>query len=146
MKICSVYTILLAICLFAGMSMQANAQTNDSIANKGRWGVEGRAGKITDKISHRLNLNKVQYDKIYEINEDIIRRRDAVRADTGLPKKKHMQEMKALDTERSQRFKTVLTAAQYKRWNDWEMNKKEHLEEKMEKKRQKKEAKDSTQQ
>jgi hypothetical protein len=40
----------------------------------------------------------------------------------------------------------VFTAAQYKKWNDWEMTKKEHLEEKMEKKRVKKEARNATQQ
>lgn len=57
-----------------------------------------------------------------------------------------MTQFKALDSERSQRFKSVFTPAQYKKWNDWEMNKKEQLEQRMEKKRQKKEARDSTQQ
>jgi hypothetical protein len=42
-----------------------------------------------------------------------------------------------LNEERSQRFKSVLTADQYKKWNDWELQKKEKMEAKMDKKQQK---------
>lgn len=138
MKIFSIYTALLLICLTGGIQLISHAQTADSTHNKSRWGVEGRADKISDKISREVGLNKDQYKKIYTINEDIIRRVDAVRANNSLPKKDKMQQLKALESERSQRFKNVLSATQYKKWNDWEMSKKEHLEAKMEKKRQRK--------
>jgi Spy/CpxP family protein refolding chaperone len=138
MKIFSLPSVLLLCCLLTGIRPATIAQTKDSTNNRGRWGVEGRADKISDKISRQVGLNRDQYQQIYNINADIIRRMDAIRANTELPKKERMQQFKALETERSQRFKNVLTAAQYKKWNDWEMSKKEHLEEKMEKKRQRK--------
>ncbi|TWF33600.1 hypothetical protein FHW36_11241 [Chitinophaga polysaccharea] len=141
MKIISAYMLLLLVCLVA-VTTGVHAQANDTAAvSRGRWTIEGRANKITDKISHKLNLNRAQTEKIYVINEDIVRRMDAVKKNTSLSKKERMTQFKALDSERSQRFKTVFTATQYKKWNDWEMNKKEHLEERMEKKRQKKELK-----
>ncbi|NLR61000.1 hypothetical protein HGH93_23055 [Chitinophaga polysaccharea] len=141
MKIISAYTLLLLVCLVA-VTTGVQAQANDTAAiSRGRWTIEGRANKITDKISHKLNLNRAQTEKIYVINEDIVRRMDAVKKNASLSKKERMTQFKALDSERSQRFKTVFTASQYKKWNDWEMNKKEHLEARMEKKRQKKELK-----
>lgn len=140
MKIFSLYTALLLCCLLGGFQLTTAAQTKDSTSLGGRWGVEGRADKISDKISKQVGLNRDQYQKIYAINEDIIRRRDVIHTNKELPKKERMQQLKALDSERSQRFKDVLTATQYKRWNDWEMRKKEHLEAKMEKKRQRKQA------
>lgn len=141
MKIISAYMLLLLVCLVAATT-GVHAQANDTAAiSRGRWTIEGRANKITDKISHKLNLNRAQTEKIYVINEDIVRRMDAVKKNASLSKKERMTQFKALDSERSQRFKTVFTAAQYKKWNDWEMNKKEHLEARMEKKRQKKELK-----
>lgn len=141
MKIISAYMLLLLVCLVA-VTTGVHAQANDTAAvSRGRWTIEGRANKITDKISHKLNLNRAQTEKIYVINEDIVRRMDAVKKNASLSKKERMTQFKALDSERSQRFKTVFTATQYKKWNDWEMNKKEHLEARMEKKRQKKELK-----
>ncbi|HEY9262818.1 hypothetical protein [Chitinophaga sp.] len=144
MKFISVYTQVLLACFFVVMTTTAVAQVKDSTTSTGRWTAEGRADKITDKISHKLGLNKEQSKKIYVINEDIVRRMDAVKTDTSLTKKEKMTQFKALDSERSQRFKMVFTASQYKKWNDWEMNKKDQLEQKMEKKRVKKETKDST--
>lgn len=139
----SIYTQVLRICLLAVITTSAFAQTKDSTDIKGRWSVEGRADKITDKISHKIGLNKEQSQKTYEINEDIVRRRDAVKNNPSLTQKERMTQFKALDSERSQRFKTVFTATQYKKWNNWEMNKKEHLEQKMEKKRLKKQTKNA---
>jgi hypothetical protein len=146
MKFISVYTQLLLTCFLVAITTTTFAQVKDSSATQGRWSIEGRADKITDKISHKIGLNKEQEKKIYVINEDIVRRMDAVKTNTALTKKERMTQFKALDSERSQRFKSVFTAAQYKKWNDWEMTKKEHLEEKMEKKRVKKEARNATQQ
>lgn len=146
MKFIAVYTQVLLACFFVAITTTAVAQVKDTSAATGRWTVEGRANKITDKISHKIGLNKEQSKKIYVINEDIVRRMDAVKTNTALTKKEQMTQFKALDSERSQRFKTVFTAAQYKKWNDWEMNKKEHLEQKLEKKRVKKETKDATSQ
>ncbi|HVI43389.1 MAG TPA: hypothetical protein VM802_00900 [Chitinophaga sp.] len=143
MKTSSIFTVLL-LCLLAGTGALAQSNT-DSTARKGRWGVEGRADKISDKISREVGLNKEQHHKIYVINEDIIRRMDVIRANKSLSRKERLQQLKTLDTERNQRFKTVFTAAQYKKWNDWDMYKKEHLEEKVEKKRQRKENRESTQ-
>ncbi|SEW56074.1 hypothetical protein [Chitinophaga arvensicola] len=139
MKFIAVYTSILFTCFFAAITTTTYAQVKDTTVNgKGRWTAEGRADKITDKISHKLNLNKDQEKKILVINQDIVRRMDAVKNDPSLSKKDRMTQFKSLDSERSQRFKTVLTPTQYKKWNDWEMNKKEHLEQKMEKKRTKK--------
>lgn len=138
MKFIAVYTWILFTCFFAVITAPTYAQVKDSVNGKGRWTAEGRADKITDKISHKLGLDKEQTQKILVINQDIVRRMDAVKNNPSLSKKDRMTQFKALDTERSQRFKTVFTPAQYKKWNDWEINKKEHLEQKMEKKRTKK--------
>lgn len=91
---------------------------------------------MSDKLSRELGLTKQQDKQIYSINEDIIRRVDEVRNNKSFSSKEKMQRIKVLNEERSQRFKTVLSVNQYRKWNDWELKKKEKLEAKMEKKRQ----------
>ncbi|MBV8254026.1 MAG: hypothetical protein JO154_15595 [Chitinophaga sp.] len=141
MKKVSAYTLIIAGFLLLGLSNSLFAQNNQpATANLGKWNVEGRADKMTDKISRRLGLTKDQSEEIYTINLDIIRRIDSVHANKALTSKERMSRVHHLNDERNQRFKTVLTATQYKIWNDWNLNKKEHLEAKMEKKRQRREA------
>ncbi|RFS21380.1 hypothetical protein DVR12_15890 [Chitinophaga silvatica] len=137
MKFNAARLLFLAIC-FCTTAITSHAQVQDTTMMRGRWSVEGRADKITDKISHKLALNKDQIRQIYAINLDIVRRMDEVKANSELTNKERMTQFKTLDTERSQRFKSVLTPTQFKKWTDWEMNKKDHLEAKMEKKRQRK--------
>jgi Spy/CpxP family protein refolding chaperone len=138
-------TVTAALFFFLMLVFQGNsyAQAKDSSSThkKGRWSAEKKADKISDKLYRELNLTHTQDEQIYAINEDIIRRRDAIKANKDLPAKDQMQQLKALNEERSQRFKTVLSPAQYKKWNDWEMKKREHLEAKMDKRQERKMAK-----
>jgi Spy/CpxP family protein refolding chaperone len=133
----------LLFCLMIVFQGYSHAQVKDSSSarQKGRWSAAGRADKISDKLYRELNLTHQQDEQIYAINEDIIRRRDAIKANKTLPAKDRMQQLKALNEERSQRFKTVLTPTQYKKWNDWEMKKREQLEAKMDKRQERKMAK-----
>ncbi|SFE78683.1 hypothetical protein SAMN05518672_11083 [Chitinophaga sp. CF118] len=125
------------LCMLFGIHSNSIAQTRDSTGKKVHWTAEERADKMSDKLDRRLNLSKEQDKEIHIINTDITKKIDAVKTNTSLAKKDKMQQIKALNEERSQRFKSVLTADQYKKWNDWEMQKKERLEAKMEKKQQK---------
>lgn len=126
--------------VFQGYS-HSQAKDSSSARQKGRWSAAGRADKMSDKLYRELNLTHQQDEQIYAINEDIIRRRDAIKANKDLAAKDRMQQLKALNEERNQRFKTVLTPAQYKKWNDWEMKKREQLEARMDKKQERKMAK-----
>lgn len=128
------YTGALLLCLLLSAHAQSMAQARDSSGGRHRWSAEGRADKMSDKLERQLNLSKEQGKQIHAINTDITRRRDAIRGNTALSKKDRMQQEKALNEERGQRFKSVLTPSQYKKWNDWEMKRKEHLEAKMDKK------------
>jgi Spy/CpxP family protein refolding chaperone len=127
----------LLLVLLLGNSATSFAQAKDTTKKKIHWTAEERADKMSDKLDRRLNLTNDQDKKIHEINVDITRRIDAVKANTSLQKKDKMQQIKSLNEERGQRFKSVLTADQYKKWNDWEMQKKEKMEAKMDKKQQK---------
>ncbi len=141
MKKVSAYTLILAGFLLLGLSDGLFAQNNQpATANLGKWNAEGRADKMTDKLTRQLGLNKDQSKEIYDINLDILKQTDSIHANKTLTSKERMGRLHHLNNERNQRFKTVLTAAQYKKWNDWNLNKKEHLEAKMEKKRQRREA------
>lgn len=127
----------LLFCLLLGVYSNGMAQVKDSIAKKQRWSPEERADKMSDKLDRRLNLTKQQDKDIHTINMDITKRMEALKKNTAISKKDKMQQAKALNEERSQRFKSVLTAEQYKRWNDWEMRKKEQMEARMDKKQEK---------
>lgn len=122
---------LSCLLLFAGT--QAFAQ-QDTTQHSKRWSAEGKADKMSDKLKHELNLSRQQEAKIYTINEDIIRRTDSIKHNSSLPQKTKMQHLQSLSAERNQRFKAVLSAEQYKKFNDWDMQKKEHLEAKMDRK------------
>ncbi|MBV7533876.1 hypothetical protein [Chitinophaga sp. sic0106] len=137
MKRFTAYAILLLSSLAISYTT-AVAQQKDSAAIRGRWDSEGVADKLTDKISRELKLSKAQTKEIYAINLDIAKKSEKVKFTKG-DNSKAMSEMNKLNNERNQRFKTVLTAAQYKKWTDWSLNKQEHLEAKIEKKRQKQE-------
>ncbi|UCJ05867.1 hypothetical protein KTO58_19545 [Chitinophaga pendula] len=135
-----IFTTTLLAGLLLGATITAMAQANDTTHRRQRWSAEDRADKFSDKLDRELHFNRDQDKQIHVINEDITRRMDAVKHNHTLPKKEKMQQMKALNEERGQRFKTVLTPAQYKKWNNWEMKKKERLEAKMDKKQQKRQA------
>ncbi|NIG56900.1 hypothetical protein [Chitinophaga sp. Cy-1792] len=141
MKLLTIYRIILCCSLVLALHPYLSAQSRDSVSTyQGRWDAEGRADKMTDKISRELGLSKSQSKEIYAINLDIVRRIDTVKSSKTITQKERMLQYNSLNNERNQRFKTVLTATQYKKWTDWDLKKKEHLEAKMEKKRQKKEA------
>lgn len=141
MKTMLKHTHLWLLCLLIGFATSGHAQTKDSTDKRIRWSAADRADKMGDKLNRQLNLNQQQNQDIYKINKDIIERMDAARNNKSLDNKERMRQVKQLNEERSQRFKNVLTASQYKKWNDWEMKKKEHLEQKMDKKHERKEAK-----
>ena len=131
----------LLVCLLLAFSGISMAQKSDSTATKKvRFTPEERANKMSDKLDRRLNLSKEQDKDIHTINTDITRRMEELKHNTTLSKKDKMQQIKALSEERSQRFKSVLTPDQYKKWNDWEMKKKEQMEARMDKKQQKRNA------
>lgn len=131
----------LLLCFFLTMSGSSMAQKRDtSYVKKVRFTPEQRADKMSDKLDRRLNLSKQQDKDIHTINTDIAQRMEAIKRNTTLPKKDKMQQVKALNEERNQRFKSVLTADQYKKWNDWELKKKEQMETRMDKKQQKRNA------
>lgn len=131
------YPGLLAAIILVLSSLPGFAQDT----SKGRWSASAKADKLSEKIDKELHLSKEQDKQIHAINQDISLRRDAIKRDTTISKKQKLAAINTLDTERNQRFKTVLTPTQYKKWNDWEMKKKEKLEAKMDKKQEKKLAK-----
>jgi len=141
MKTMLKHTHLWLLCLLIGFAASTHAQEKDSTYKRTRWNAADRADKMGDKLNRQLSLNQQQNQDIYKINKDIIERMDAARNNKSLDNKERMRQVKMLNEERSQRFKNVLTATQYKKWNDWEMKKKEHLEQKMDKKHERKEAK-----
>lgn len=127
----------LLVCLLLVLSGTGIAQKRDTLAvKKVRFTPEERADKMSDKLDRRLNLTKQQDKDIHEINTDIARRMEAIKHNNALSKKDKIQQMKALNEERNHRFKSVLTADQYKKWNDWEMRKKDQMEARMDKKQQ----------
>lgn len=131
----------LLLCFFLAMSGSSMAQNRDtSTVKKVRFTPEQRADKMSDKLDRRLNLTKQQDKDIHTINTDITQRMEAIKRNTTLSKKDKMAQVKALNEERNQRFKSVLSADQYKKWNDWELKKKEHMEARMDKKQQKRNA------
>lgn len=129
------------LCLLFALSSSSIAQMKDTTtAKRVRFTPEQRADKMSDKLDRRLNLSQQQDKDIHAINTDIAKRMDELKRNASLSKKDKMQQMKMLNEERSQRFKSVLTPDQYKKWNDWEMKKKEQMEARLDKKQQKKNA------
>ncbi|WP_148707170.1 hypothetical protein [Chitinophaga skermanii] len=137
MKLVIASSMMMAAMLIIGTHA---AQAQDTSARKTRWTAEGKADKMGDKLDRQLSLNKVQSKQVREINEDTFKKLDALRRDTSVSKRDRMQQIKDLNNERTQRFKTVLTPSQYKKWNDWELKKKEQLEAKMDRKQQRRES------
>lgn len=123
---------IIMLLLLTAFSVQAQQKT--------KWDAADKADKMSDKLYRELDLSKEQNKLIHNINDDISRRRDAAKKDTSLKARDLMKLRQTLDTERNNRFKTVLTPAQYKKWNDWEMKKKENLEAKMDRKQDKRQA------
>lgn len=123
---------IILLLLLTAFSAQAQQKT--------KWDAADKADKMSDKLYRELDLTKEQNKKIHDINEDISRRRDAAKKDTSLKPRDMMKVRQTLDAERSNRFKTVLTPVQYKKWNDWELKKKEQLEAKMDRKQDKRQA------
>ncbi|PUZ19932.1 hypothetical protein GA0116948_11961 [Chitinophaga costaii] len=120
--------------LFLVIIALSPARAQQDTSHSKRWTVAGRADKMSDKLKRELKLTSAQNAQILAINTDIIHRTDSIKHNSALPQKEKMQQLQGLSTERNQRFKSVLTAQQYKKFNDWNMQKKEHLEAKMDRK------------
>ncbi len=108
-------THLWLLCLLIGFTISGHAQAKDSTDKRTRWSAADRADKMGDKLNRQLSLNQQQNQDIYKINKDIIERMDAARNNKSLDNKGRMRQIKQLNEERSQRFKSVLTASQYKK-------------------------------
>ncbi len=131
--------IWLIIILLAATGLTVQAQ--DTARTRGhRWDAAGKADKMSDKLYRELDLSKDQRKAIYDINEDIARKRDAAKKDSSLTPRQRMQVYQQLDADRNRRFREVLSTSQYKKWNDWELMKKGDMEKKMDRKQEKKEA------
>ncbi len=85
-------------------------QAQDTTHARGhRWDAAGKADKMSDKLYRELNLSKEQAKSIYDINEDIARKRDAAKKDGALSSRQRMQRYQELDTDRNRRFREVLS-------------------------------------
>lgn len=131
--------IMLMTLLLATFTFAAKAQ-DPTQARGHRWDAAGKADKMSDKLYRELDLSKEQRKAIYDINEDIARKRDATKKDAAISSRQRMQVYQQLDTERNRRFREVLSPSQYKKWNDWELKKKGDMEKKMDRKQDKKDA------
>lgn len=129
-----IWMMTLLLTVFA---LAASAQ-DTTHARGHRWDAAGKADKMSDKLYRELDLTKDQRKAVYDINEDVARKRDAAKKDAALSSRQRMQVYQQLDTERNRRFREVLSPAQYKKWNDWELKKKTDMEKKMDRKQDKK--------
>lgn len=76
---------------------------------------------LTDSMKLKLALTDAQYPKVYQVNSDFAAKLKAVKA-TNEDKEVKKEKAKALNKEWSAALKNVLTAEQFKKFDD---NKKE---------------------
>lgn len=114
--------ITLFCCLFLLCSVLSHAQPDrQSEHSMHRLSAEKKAKKLSKIQARTLHLSVHQEQKITAINNDMAKRMDAIRMKAGMDRNTRIEKIKALKEERNDRYKEVLTADQYKRWNDWEM-------------------------
>ena len=100
-------TILGAAALFLALTTTAAAQENDKIAE---------AAKISaSQMKTQFTLNDNQYTQVVDVNKAYLKKVKDCKAsgETDVAKAKKMQ---ALNEERDNKFKSVLTATQYKKY------------------------------
>ncbi len=114
--------ITLFCCFFLLGSMLSQAQPDGHGEHSmHRLSAVKKAKKLSKIQARTLHLSAHQGQKITAINNDMAKQIDAIRMKAGMDKNTRIEKIKALKEERNDRYKEVLTADQYKRWNDWEM-------------------------
>ncbi len=79
-------------------------------------GVRGQGG--FDRIIEQLNLTDDQKPKVKAILEDQRKKMGELRQDTSLSREDQMAKMKTIREDTTAQLKTVLTADQFKKWQD----------------------------
>lgn len=106
------------------MLLQAQAEVHSPHTPR-RLSAEKRARKLEKTQARFLHLTGRQQQRMTAINNDQARKIDAIRMAKGMDRNTRVEKIKALKEERNNRYKEVLTADQYKKWNDYEMKKKQ---------------------
>lgn len=90
-----------------------------------RWSAYEKARKLSAKQVRRLKLNSQQAKQIRTINSSIGKRVDRLKESPGLNASGRMDRFKSLMDQRDNAYKKILNSDQFKKWNDWQIRRKE---------------------
>ncbi|AEA44912.1 hypothetical protein [Fluviicola taffensis] len=118
-------TFILAFVFLVGGTAMAQQQ-----AKKEHKTPEQRATGLTQKMTAKLGLDETQKTKIQNINLGIAQKNDAIRNNTSLSRDEKRTQLKETQTSRNSQYKEVLSADQYAKYEAWEKEKREKMQEK----------------
>ena len=91
-----------------------------------KFDPQAMAAKQSEKMKTELALNDAQYASVKSINEDFAGKQQALRDNTALSREDKMKQIKALNGEKSEALKKVLTADQHTKWEAYRAQQMEH--------------------
>ena len=118
-------TLILALIFLVGGS--AIAQQHEKRQPKT---AEERASNSAQKMKVKLGLDDAQTVRIHDINLEIAQKNDEIRKNTSLTREQKMTQLNENQNSRNTQYKEVLTADQYAKYEAWEKEKREKIQQK----------------
>ncbi|TWV98011.1 hypothetical protein [Chitinophaga pinensis] len=84
------------------------------------------AKALTDTMRTQLSLDDTQYSKVYDINADFMDKLAGVKGD-GDSKMAKFKKLKAIDEDRDKALKTVLSAEQFKSFQEFKKQNRQEM-------------------
>lgn len=119
-------TFILALAVLVGGTALAQQQQQ----KKERKTAEERATAQAQKMATKLGLDDNQKTKIHDINLGIAQKNDAIRENASLSREQKMAQLKENQDARNAQYKEVLTSDQYAKYEAWEKEKREKMQQK----------------
>lgn len=120
-------TLILALAMAFGATAMAQQPQHQK---RERKPAEERATNSAQKMKTKLGLDDAQTAKIHDINLRIAQKNDAIRDNTSLSREQKMAQLKETQTARNAQYKEVLTPDQYTKYEAWEKEKREKMQQK----------------
>lgn len=112
-------------------SQSAQQQPNQVQGNRQPKDAKTRAMHITKKMTKQLGLSPDVRDKVYEVNYATAQKMIDIDAKYSGDKKAGAAERKEIKEERDNRLKTLLSADQFAKWEQFERDQKKRAKSRM---------------
>lgn len=110
---------LVVVCTTTFIYAQSIVETSKAAQGTGQRAQltpEERSRRFADKVNSTVQLSPEQYQRVMDLNMELINQRKAAKAVQGKSNGNNHDEFKAMIQQRNEKLKSILTSEQWQKW------------------------------